>query len=720
MTAQTLKHIISRPGPDPHEPPPPCEPTLLPVVSIGVSDASGSESPDAGGATPGAIRFTVSRSGSTVADLIVALHPFAGAAIVGADYAGGGAGVTIPAGQSSATFSLTPVDDGLFERSEKVIAILAASSNYWLSGAFKAQGAIADNDIDLAIDSNNDGRFGKADDAVEDVTGDDARPGKVMLISDSDSDRDGIPDFADGFDLLEDFTSDDQSTATRLVPIRFAVPDADYSSAQIRVTYSASDPAALEASLDDPYVLPDGSMRLWRTAGSAARDKRSISAGGDYLSPGVYTAAQLGLSGGGTTTFYVEALTVSEAVADVAVLFEFKPNSSASTWQSDQVRLTATRIEILGRGYGESEFRVVDRLIASNLSVDPNANQGFTRGAFEVHKVRVTDPRTSGISQLFVSRQPLPLSPQSSRYETPEFVAVRPGPQVNFAQSYPRVTLHSDSAQLRYNPAVMAAVAGDVSEPPAHIAALGAAKELAVEQMENENWSGGNNTGAFGIEVHRRASLILSAADQRWMADLYVNRISGQIVSLGASPPGGVTGTTQVDLIYMKQGQLFQVGQVFDANKVTDLAEIKTSIDKTILPPQLNRLKALMGGREIWVSQGTERRWTAGSGWHLNKRFKNLIRLLGILGAASAAWNLMDTSAHATELETLRDSIEEIKARNYAAMPDGETAKLLDQIDMIHQVGDYLSHYTPDDTIIDLIKVGTMYKIIADWDASDE
>jgi len=50
MTAQTLKHIISRPGPDPHEPPPPCEPTLLPVVSIGVSDASGSESPDAGGA----------------------------------------------------------------------------------------------------------------------------------------------------------------------------------------------------------------------------------------------------------------------------------------------------------------------------------------------------------------------------------------------------------------------------------------------------------------------------------------------------------------------------------------------------------------------------------------------------------------------------------------------------------------------------------------------
>ncbi len=85
MTAQTLKHIISRPGPDPHEPPPPCEPTLLPVVSIGVSDACGSESPDAGGATPGAIRFTVSRSGSLAADLGVALHPFAGAAIVGTD-----------------------------------------------------------------------------------------------------------------------------------------------------------------------------------------------------------------------------------------------------------------------------------------------------------------------------------------------------------------------------------------------------------------------------------------------------------------------------------------------------------------------------------------------------------------------------------------------------------------------------------------------------------
>jgi hypothetical protein len=76
--------------------------------------------------------FTVSRSGPTDDPLTVNFS-VSGSAIAGADYTATGTSVTIPAGQSSATINVSPLDDGDGDdsgSSESVVATLSSSSNY--------------------------------------------------------------------------------------------------------------------------------------------------------------------------------------------------------------------------------------------------------------------------------------------------------------------------------------------------------------------------------------------------------------------------------------------------------------------------------------------------------------------------------------------------------------------------------------------------------------
>jgi hypothetical protein len=78
--------------------------TALPSVSIVAAD------PAAGEAGPDAASFTVTRGGDTTAPLKVA-YAVAGTATAGKDYAPLPGSVTIPAGATSATFALRPIDD---------------------------------------------------------------------------------------------------------------------------------------------------------------------------------------------------------------------------------------------------------------------------------------------------------------------------------------------------------------------------------------------------------------------------------------------------------------------------------------------------------------------------------------------------------------------------------------------------------------------------------
>ena len=86
--------------------------TNVPTVTISATTNIATEQ----GLAPGV--FTVSRSGSTSSALTVS-YTVGGTATAGSDYQSLSGSVLIPAGQSSASIVVTPVDDGFWERAMK-------------------------------------------------------------------------------------------------------------------------------------------------------------------------------------------------------------------------------------------------------------------------------------------------------------------------------------------------------------------------------------------------------------------------------------------------------------------------------------------------------------------------------------------------------------------------------------------------------------------------
>ncbi|MBL1173689.1 Calx-beta domain-containing protein [Pantanalinema sp. GBBB05] len=113
-------------------------PPPLPTVSISATDANATET----GNEPGV--FTITRTGNTTEALIVT-YTVGDTATNGIDYNAVIGTVTIPAGQSSTTVTITPIDDAIVEGSEVVSLTLTDTALYNL-GASSATVTIADND----------------------------------------------------------------------------------------------------------------------------------------------------------------------------------------------------------------------------------------------------------------------------------------------------------------------------------------------------------------------------------------------------------------------------------------------------------------------------------------------------------------------------------------------------------------------------------------------
>lgn len=114
-----------------------------PVVSILATDAAAEE------AGPGAGEITISRTGATAAALTVNVS-VSGSAQAGADYAAIVSPITIPAGSSTVTVPITPINDTLSEGDETVIVTLAASAGYLVGNPAAAIVTIDDDDFNTA------------------------------------------------------------------------------------------------------------------------------------------------------------------------------------------------------------------------------------------------------------------------------------------------------------------------------------------------------------------------------------------------------------------------------------------------------------------------------------------------------------------------------------------------------------------------------------------
>jgi hypothetical protein len=111
----------------------------LPNVSIAATTATVDENGSGSGA------LTISRSGLTAASLTVSYF-ISGSAMSNADYYYIGSTVVIPAGSSSVTLPIVPIDDSDVEGDEVVIATLASHSGYIVAQPKSATVTIIDDD----------------------------------------------------------------------------------------------------------------------------------------------------------------------------------------------------------------------------------------------------------------------------------------------------------------------------------------------------------------------------------------------------------------------------------------------------------------------------------------------------------------------------------------------------------------------------------------------
>lgn len=184
--------------------------------------------------------------------------------------------------------------------------------------------------VDLDIDSDNDNGTQPpsrtdGEDAIED---DLTKPGKIVMVNDGDSDDDGIPGFADGFNWNW-FPGSDTSN-DHFVPLVLEIPaDVNVSDCRLHISYSGSDPSKVTHEADEStgelvWKPAPGSLRIWKKNGDQPRNPTTAQAAaspGDYVAPGMYTdVTKLGFSTSTRTlTFYVEGIAPSAYPGDLEI-----------------------------------------------------------------------------------------------------------------------------------------------------------------------------------------------------------------------------------------------------------------------------------------------------------------------------------------------------------------------------------------------------------------
>ena len=116
----------------------------FPIISVVATDSDAGET--ATGVTVNDGTFTLTRTGD-LSQAITVNYTLSGSATNGTDYSSLSGTVNFAAGVSSATVTVTPTDDNIFEGTETAILTLATGAGYILGTTTSATVNIADNDL---------------------------------------------------------------------------------------------------------------------------------------------------------------------------------------------------------------------------------------------------------------------------------------------------------------------------------------------------------------------------------------------------------------------------------------------------------------------------------------------------------------------------------------------------------------------------------------------
>jgi hypothetical protein len=533
--------------------------------------------------------------------------------------------------------------------------------------------------VDLDVDSDNSGFVeGTAqEDAIEDIAGVDATPGKVLLVNDQDFDNDGIQDYFDGFDAFRSLDEDELLGGTNFAVLTLSIVGLP-TDVPLTLDYSASDPAIFVDGLDGLATAP-GHLRLWTADAETPRSSAGLQAGGHFVPPGTYLPRQLGAVNGELVTFYVEAIRPSAQTGDLTVTV-----TVPSLHLSDRVRFTATQLTFFGKAIDEP-LREAHFLVPSTLPSPAATGQvGTMDGQYREYLITIHDPRQTTTSVKIAGTR-LPLTRNGLLLESPFFVLIAPG-----APAHPSLTsieAAGSSVTWSFNPdgPKRLNLAITLTEWDTELATV---IRNVIKKMDG-SWMPDNDAdkGAFGKAVHEKVGAQLKNK-AGWGVDIFVDNGTNRIRSIGGPPVGGVNDTTQIDLIRFKSGYTPEIGQVLEHTQIEDLYDIKTTASGVPNPEQATRLRSVLNGwgdgdRAIKVGL-VERRWVATKGWIDNPRGKNAIGLMRMLGlaagiadtasAAHAVWSFRDDDP---EFEDLLVDARKVRAGQYSqGIPDYEQRAL--------------------------------------------
>jgi len=286
----------------------------------------------------------------------------------------------------------TPSDNGL---GTELISVSVANDSSRANGSVSAMDEIKCTiiKVDVDIDSNNNNDFDTpsmtfAEDHYEDIENDNSHPGKFICVNDNDDDSDGIPDFADGYNLDGVNGNDDDTPASteKFTPIIFKIPEPIVlSDALVRLSgdYIDSDPLGVTTNIDGMYILPAGDMRLWLYDGSVPRNGSNIVDRSHIITKGEYTAEAFGFTNGvRTITCYLEGIRPSSDVATTRILFEVDPDGVVSGKPypefiaADAVRMTVVKVDIVDPD--ENDVHLKDEELIFDGEVEPSGLSGVT------------------------------------------------------------------------------------------------------------------------------------------------------------------------------------------------------------------------------------------------------------------------------------------------------------------------------------------------------
>ena len=220
--------------------------------------------------------------------------------------------------------------------------------------------------IDLDIDSDNTNGLDYPmrtdwEDQIEDSI-QPKLPGKFIQVNDADDDGDGIPDFADGFDLDGIAGNDDDETPGKgFVPLVLEIPNPLWDLPNVAeigtvtFTYAASDPAAVSHDPESgAYTPAPGKLRLWLKNGAQPRNKASAAAEnpGDFIPAGTpVKLSALGLSAQSKLIYlYAEGIGHTTGPVPDRIVVGFDPDGPQGPLPiicRDAVRVRLIRLEFV-------------------------------------------------------------------------------------------------------------------------------------------------------------------------------------------------------------------------------------------------------------------------------------------------------------------------------------------------------------------------------------